>query len=558
MKMIPNVMEDRDNPRKGGERIVFDILERLNMDGVVLHSLLQKNQKYKMIGEVDFLMICKYGVFCIEVKGGTIVRKNGKWASINKNGIENPIKDPFAQAKDCRYAAHDYVKGAYRDFYRNVPCLFGYCIVFPECRFKDTGNDLVTEVLFDAGKKEKGSEFGDFIKAVYEHWKSEEETKHGFTPKLLNNNEIDRLASIYRRDIQAVPSLILSLQNIEQQMVDLTEEQCSVLDACEENDQIIITGAAGTGKSILAIEQLRRKITDGVKVAYVCFNRNMAQYAKDSIKTIPPECFVGTYHSLLMPKGGDAETRMSVTDIAKNIIELNEMFDYLIIDEAQDLFYTEVLDSFKNILKGGLTDGKWIIFMDRKQNIFNKTEDFDFVEKYILETCKPARHTLTINCRNTLQIARRNAFLTQTEHAKCLKVHGEIVAVKTYKTDTDFLPMIKYELQSLLTGGVSIRDIVILSRHVLDKSLLKGVETLCNYKLNTPSDISYFNKNCINYFTIHSFKGLESKIVFLIDVDGFKSDQNRVLNYVGMSRAKALLYMFLPERIMDEYMDLTC
>jgi superfamily I DNA/RNA helicase len=50
-------------------------------------------------------------------------------------------------------------------------------------------------------------------------------------------------------------------------------------------------------------------------------------------------------------------------------------------------------------------------------------------------------------------------------------------------------------------------------------------------------------KTEVRFSTISGFKGLESKAVILTDVDGFSDQQIRMLNYVAVSRASALLYV---------------
>ncbi len=45
--------------------------------------------------------------------------------------------------------------------------------------------------------------------------------------------------------------------------------------------------------------------------------------------------------------------------------------------------------------------------------------------------------------------------------------------------------------------------------------------------------------------TIHSFKGLESDVVFLIDIDDLETPASRSAVYVGASRARAILYVLL-------------
>lgn len=51
------------------------------------------------------------------------------------------------------------------------------------------------------------------------------------------------------------------------------------------------------------------------------------------------------------------------------------------------------------------------------------------------------------------------------------------------------------------------------------------------------------------------YKGLEANVVFLVDIDGFGDDQSRFLNYVAMSRAKLLLYVFYSADSREDYLD---
>lgn len=108
-------------------------------------------------------------------------------------------------------------------------------------------------------------------------------------------------------------------------------------------------------------------------------------------------------------------------------------------------------------------------------------------------------------------------------------------------------------MTSLLAGGVNPKDIVILSSSKYANSLIKNIKEIASIQIIENKSIFDFKSGAINYFTVQSFKGLESKIVFLIDVKGFISDLNRMTNYVGMSRAKIMLYVFYHEDLLSEY-----
>lgn len=564
-KMIPNYI-DQENSKLDGERMVFNWLLGNEIAGVAMHSLLQKNHKRKMIAEVDFLLISKKGILCIEVKGGQeIYRKEGEWYSASKKQVQNndpnhnKIKDPFRQVKDCAYALKSYLIDTYGRSSVEANYLVGYAVVFPECKFTGTGNDLVTEVMFDC--RWNLDKFPKFIDNTFIYWLMQEKEKHSVNCDILTVQRINRLVDLFRGDFCVVPSMSLEFQHIEKQMLELTDEQYDILDITSENKRVIIQGVAGTGKSILAVEKARQTIAKKQKVLYLCFNRNMAQYAKNSLSDSDSEgSYVGTYHSLLQKAlnrndlyNSDIET---VSDLfAKGSHSIDE-YDYLIVDEAQDLMYACVWETLSFFLKNGMEKGRWIVFIDPNQNLFNQSDSYDFAWEYLKESYSPFNFSLTRNCRNTEQIGRRTSVMTLVPPAKHMKLSGPKVMAKSYQSDDEMISMLKKDLSSLFSGGVVPSEIVILSKNKLCNSAIFKKASLCNLDVIEISNISEINKRALNYFTIQSYKGLESKIVMLIDVDGFKSNQNRALNYVAMSRAKILLYVFYKESVKEEYFDI--
>ena len=89
----------------------------------------------------------------------------------------------------------------------------------------------------------------------------------------------------------------------------------------------------------------------------------------------------------------------------------------------------------------------------------------------------------------------------------------------------------------------------------MKNSLLSELNSVCNLTITEHENITDFSKSSLNFYTIQSYKGLEANIVFLIDVDGFEDQHNRLLNYVAMSRAKLLLYIFYDRNCQEEYLD---
>ena len=545
--MIPNYIV-QENPRLNGERQVFNMLKNSKYDGIALHSLWQKNQTHKLMGEVDFLLITPKGLLCIEVKGGyNIYRKDGIWYSIDRNDSEHKIKNPFKQAQECMYALKKQLKNTK---FKNA--LVGMAVAFPECYFTGQGNDLLTEVLFDASK----DNFDAYIKRVYEYWFMRYKETNNFICKDLSENDIKDLKKILRGNFAVIPAMGKELENISNEIIRLTEEQYEHLNTTtEDNDRVMIKGVAGTGKSILAIEKAKQLMTRGLKTAYICFNRNMGKLAELSVGEVPEGSFVGTLHRLLLNEYLNINVEDNLSDICSDFIKnvnITKKFDALIVDEAQDLMDYNIIETLSLFLKGGLENGRWLILFDPNQNIFQPMASFDETYKFLKEFCRPAVVSLNVNCRNTKQIAEKVSVMTKVESAQYKNINGAEVVLKTFESNRECLSELRKQLQSLLTGGVNANNIVILSKYKKENSILKNESTLCNLPIKEMNNTSCANKNVIKYCTVQSFKGLESDIVFYIDIDGFSDTKNRMINYVALSRAKSFLYVFFNKSLNDE------
>ena len=558
--MIPNYIDEED-PRRNGERMVFDWFSDNKVPGTAYYSLLQKNHKHKLIGEVDFLYVSERGFLCIEVKGGQeIYRKDGRWFSVNRRGEHNEIKNPFVQAKDCRYALQNYFEALYGKNSKQANYLMGYAVIFPECVFTGRGNDLVTEVMFDANSNLE--EFPSFLKKVYDYWEKLELTRHNSIKTKLSGLEIRQANDLLRSDFYVVPSMHLELQNAEKKMIQLTDDQYDILDTVADNPRTIVSGAAGTGKSLLALELTRKYAAKGNNTLYLCYNSNMAEYAKMSLDKCP-NTRVSTFHALLMSfMEDDVPYNMPVSEISNiflsKVENVSDKFTAIVIDEGQDLLSEEVLLVIdEQLLVGGLAKGKWTIFLDSNQNIFNSDDEYERT----LDILKDEYHAMSLllqtNCRNTEPIASQTAVLTDTKPAKNLKLKGYSVKTLSYSNKKNFLSLFKKEINSLLSSGISASDIVILSRYKHNnlRSQLSGITEVCNLEIIERDSVRPLGKKCLNYYTVQAFKGLESKIVLYIDVDGFNSIQDRRWNYVAMSRACLYLYVFYDESKRQEYLD---
>jgi superfamily II DNA or RNA helicase len=173
----------------------------------------------------------------------------------------------------------------------------------------------------------------------------------------------------------------------ENQINSFTVEQLRCLDQLEDNSRILVNGRAGTGKTLIAIEETKRSVVQGEKVALLCYNSKLSIWMKSYFENIPEAlrpCYVGTLHSFMTGLLGNKKfENYDLYDhnfykqdlpimVMEKIDECGVYFDKIIVDEAQDLLIPEYLDVMDYLLKNGIDRGRWSFYGDfEMQNIFN-------------------------------------------------------------------------------------------------------------------------------------------------------------------------------------------
>ncbi|ATB37943.1 nuclease [Cystobacter fuscus] len=104
-------------------------------------------------------------------------------------------------------------------------------------------------------------------------------------------------------------------------------------------------------------------------------------------------------------------------------------------------------------------------------------------------------------------------------------------------------------MRELLKDGVRAEDIVILSQRKLSSSGLEGsspggltIRDLCSDEAPAHGDRQ------IDFCTMHAFKGLERRAVIAWNMAELETPDLERLHYCGLSRARSLLMILLPER----------
>lgn len=110
-KMIPPYVDISNLNR--GENLVFDLFkEQTPEEWIVLHSLNIPESEQGFGSEIDFVVLAPdLGIFCLEVKGGSICRKDGVWIISDGQGryYEKTIS-PLQQAAEGMYNLKDLIR----------------------------------------------------------------------------------------------------------------------------------------------------------------------------------------------------------------------------------------------------------------------------------------------------------------------------------------------------------------------------------------------------------------------------------------------------------------
>ena len=358
----------------------------------------------------------------------------------------------------------------------------------------------------------------------------------------------------------------------------LTEEQYAALDMLEKEPRCLFGGAAGTGKTLLALEYARRAGRDGSKVLFVCFNLLPGKWLHqktEDMKGVTAGPWYEFAKKTIMGSNMDDSLKNDFEEQERELWRKGKEgkdklfdevyplyygqsipeppFDVLVVDEAQDMAKTGILNSLDLSVRGGLAGGRWAMFGDPTQKILydGAVKPDEILPQYKTNF---VRERLTLNCRNTRRIAEKTAALTGFEKSPSIpnQETGFPVERRYWKTPSDLLQSLESRIDRLTTREkVPVQNIVVLSPYTLQKSKLFDVEKISGFPLmNISSAQNSAGETDLKFSNIRTFKGLESQVVIIVDIDKIDDKQQSLL-YVAMSRARSLLILMIHENIRE-------
>lgn len=511
---------------------------------------MRREEEQAKDGETDFV-VCHpdLGYVCIEVKGGGVGfdSSSGDWFSIDRHHQKHAINNPVSQALKAKYSIRSKLNEhqRWRDLsLANV--LRGHAVFFPDVGDANAlSRPDMPPTLVGCAKDLQDPKA--WIDAVFAYWGND---ASGFTP--MGRRGIDVLRDVFARSFVVAPLISSQLADQEARRLVLTKDQIRVLDFLRSHRRVAVSGGAGTGKTVLALEKARRLASEGFRTLLTCYNRQLADHLS-SLCAGTPNLDVMSFHQLChrqvekanRASGRDLVSEAKVTYPGKDLYEvqlpnalgysleiLPDRYDAIVCDEGQDF-----REEFWVPLELLLTDydsSPLYVFYDDNQNLYARAGTFPIRDEPF---------SLTTNCRNTAPIHE-----AAYKHYKGVPVsppdiQGDDVQFDESPSRDPQAAKINARIVDLVARqGVAPGDITVLVADALHKAeYYAALRRLPLPKPATWLEEGVRGKSTVLIDTIQRFKGLESPIVILWGLDTIDLSQKQELLYVGMSRAKSLL-----------------
>lgn len=548
-----------------GEKEVFEGLKHdpLTANWTVLHSVNLPDHPRHLEGEMDFLVLIPgAAAICVEVKAHHRVMRDsaGMW---RMGGGAPQVKSPFRQAAEAMHSINRMLKSSDTAM-GGIP--FFSAVVFTHCSFDvpatewDTWQAIDERVLSQRGLASAllgaAHQFRQKCIASHAAWFRDERSQP-------TEEECAAIARRVRPSFEVAQSPKARRAKRLEALDRFTREQFRALDALEMNSQVVFTGAAGTGKTYLALESARRSAAEGKRTLLCCFNNMLGGWLKAQDVATNPLVEVGTLHSLMLEITGEQPGDTPDSSFWEQLIGKAEEalladgnkwadgYGVLVLDEAQDLTTARYLEVLDLLLAGGLANGSYRMFGDFDgQAIFSKEDGRSELKR----VSSPAFYSLRENCRNQPPIGRLAASasgIPRPYDSFRRPEDGATADFKPYSSPDEQIAHLDQSIDSLREEGHQLGDIVILSTRL--DAAWKHLATPNADRLCAASGAPGHKIRC---GTIQAFKGLDAPAVIVTDVDDVVSVYGRQLLYIACSRATERLIVHVDSSVGPDLIEL--
>ena len=315
---------------------------------------------------------------------------------------------------------------------------------------------------------------------------------------------------------------------------------------------IRVCGTAGSGKTQLALRLLGDACAQGRRVAYLCFNRTLADHV---VRIAPVRAQVETFHeyavrfarqqghALDLAQAGAFD--LAVSALVEGLAKVPATLDLLVIDETQD-FKPEWVQA----LLSRLTDtGQAVLLEDPCQQLYVDRESFDIPDAVVLTSHE--------NYRSPRGVVRLINLLQLAEHeVEALSPYeGDIPEPIVVADDGGFAAPTIQAVRNCLERGFALADIAIVSLRGRGAEGLQWQDQLGDWRLQhfsgrfDDAGNALWTEGELRIDSVRRFKGQSAPAIVLTecDVPEMKPLDRRLL-FVGLTRARMHLEWVVSER----------
>lgn len=547
-RMIPSFVDDHTPP---GERDVFNVLAAGPEDWVVLHSLDLAPWNRGLRTEIDFVIIVPdIGIVCIEVKSHLNITFDGqRW---HPSEIR---RSPFKQAADGRFTFHRRL----RELAPRLACVpVVHCCIFPQAIFDLPSNmsvapwELMDTRSFLALRSPEA--FCEDIRRRIIRSIEADARLHPLSTA-LSPSDLDSVVEACVPVQKRRPDAREEVRRREEQVASiLHEQQKPVLRLSELNDRLVVSGGAGTGKTLIAMEVALRAAERGYRVALLCYNQLVGDWMHERVSQIvpiPPNLIVGRAFRIMadmtnlsipespLPEFWEEDLPQQIEDkLTDPDVEATSAFDFMVLDEAQDILARPRLwQCLTQFLHGGLNSGAFVLFGDFDHQVLKDRRQMQAELKAIETSARPVRWRLSENCRNYRivgETALQLGGLGTSVYSGYLRSGGGLqnYDIFFYEGAEEQQMQVQKWLRDFKALGYRPSEITLLSFRSDQSSVAANLKH-AGFKLHP----AWQSGKGTSYASIHAFKGMENKIIIMTDIALKEHEYHRDLFYTGMTRA---------------------
>lgn len=531
-RMYPRTLNLGD-VKSDGERRVFERLrDSLDDSWIVFHSaslVVRDAGEGTTDDECDFVLAHPQdGVIALEVKGGGLECRNGEWYRVTDSGATRErIRDPGTQAIDHMHNLRRKLQET--DLWKTDAPRLMWALALPDVTVHELvlAPDMPPELILD--RSELRDDPAGSIAEVIKY-------STGARPKGLvpGTEGLEQLRDLLAPEVDLPVRLVDDFGDEQVALRRLTNEQAHVLHGLRTNRRVLVRGCAGSGKTLLGLTRARELADDDQDVLFVCFNRGLVEDVKR--RGLAGGADVATFHGLCTRLAHRAEIELPEYDgtppqdywreqlpnaLVEAVAVLGSQYDAIVVDEAQDL-HDDWLAALACTLHDEAQGSMWL-FMDDNQRVFES--DLTVPPGYV-------EYELSVNCRNTRAIHREVAKLYSGRTKP--DVRGpEGREPELLHTDDQPAAVAALLERFVNEEGVAAQDIVVLSSHAVENSSV-GRDGSGRFQFaKEPST----GADTVQFSSIRAFKGLESPVVILCELEDLPGESQDAQLYVGMSRA---------------------